>query len=210
MCRTDSLEKTLMLGKIECRRRRGWQRMRWLHGITDTMDMSLSKLWELAMDREAWYAVVHRVANSRIWLTNWTEVNWLKNYLWYQKGLPRWQWLKNPSTDTGDTGSIPRSGRTPGRGNGNPLQHSCLKNPMDQRNLVGYSPWGCKESNMTEYTHTHMMSKNIHPSSLLRAVKSIFDIKKDWKGHKSSVCTHQGFCHNDANLALSLSGEVDK
>ena len=164
MWRTDSLEKTLMLGKIECRRRRGWQRMRWLDGITDTMDMSLSKLWELAMDTEAWYAVVHRVANSRIWLTNWTEVNWLKNYLWYQKGLPRWQWLKNPSTDTGDTGSIPGSGRTPGRGNGNPLQHSWLKNPMDQRNLVGYSPWGCKESNMTEYTHTHTHDVKKHPS----------------------------------------------
>ena len=152
MGRADSFEKTLMLGKIESKWRRGWQRMRWLDGISDSMGMSLSKLWALVMDMEAWHAVIHGVAKSRTRLSDWTELKWF-HIPWFPGGSDG----KESACSAGEWGSFPVLERSSGEGNSNTVQYSCLENPVDrgawQATIHGVTKSWTRLSDWTELTY---------------------------------------------------------
>ena len=155
----DSLEKTLILGRIGGRRRRGWQRMRWLDGFTDSMDVGLGRLRELVMDWEAWCAVIHGVTKSQTRLSDWTEHK--------IRDFPGGSVVKEPAYQCKRhrrRGFDPQVRKiSPGRGDGNPLQYSCLENAMDRG---AWQAMGCRITNsriqLSTHTHTHTHKTNQH------------------------------------------------
>ena len=200
MGRADSLKKTLMLGGTVGRRRRGWQRVRWLGGITDLMDMSLRKLRELVMDREAWRAVIHGVAKSWAWLSDWTELNWTLVLSWERICL-----------QFGRPGLDPWVGRIPQRRERLPTP---VFWPGEFHGL--YHPWGQKESDILSDLHFHFLSLCIHcPMSsynccFLTCIQSSQEAGQiAWYSHCFEYFTQFVVIHTVKHFGIVNQAEVD-
>ena len=163
---TESLEKTLILVKIEGRKRRGWQRMRWLDGIAHVMDMSLSGLCELVMDRGAWCAAVHAITKNQTQLSNWTELNWTEPLKWASSGSNSKR-ICLQCRRCRRLGLDSWVGKSPWRREWLPTPVFLPQESHGQRSLMVYRPWDWKELDMTEQlthkracvcvcTHTHL------------------------------------------------------
>ena len=179
MRRVDSLEKTLLLGGIGGRRKRGRQRMRWLDGITDSMDISLSELRELVMDREAWHAAIHGVTKSRTRLSVWSVISPSTGFPGGSMVTLRRGTSAN-TRDSGDAVSIPGSGKSSEEENGNPFQYSCLEKSMD-RGTCWATVHGMAESDTTEWLHNARKEENCNKESEVNA-------RNEKQGNRNKEC----------------------
>ena len=196
MWRVDSLEKTLMLGGIGGRKKRGRQRMRWLDGITDSMDVSLSELWELVMDREAWRAVIHS-AKSRTRLSDWTELNW--------SGKEPTCQCRRHKKHVFD----PWVRKSPGGGHSNPFQYSCLEIPWTEEpgglQSMGLQRVGHDWSNLA-HTARNQQEPTVQPREVCFMLCGSLDGRGAWERMDICICVAESLHCSPETTTAVLNG----